>query len=69
VQQSAAGEELEKIEQKVPLNITQAQYDALSQGLLLDRTLDPVPSAVQIRVVLCDRTSGQLGSLTIPLKH
>jgi len=69
VQQSVAGDELLKIEQKVPININQAQYDALSQGLLLERTLDPVANAVQIRVVLCDRTTGQLGSLTIPLKR
>ena len=69
VQQSVAGDELEKIEQKVPININQAQYDALSQGLLLERTIVPAANAVQLRVVLCDRTTGQLGSLTIPLKH
>jgi VWFA-related protein len=69
VQQSVAGDELEKIEQKVPININQAQYDALSQGLLLERTIVPAPNAVQLRVVLCDRTTGQLGSITIPLKR
>jgi VWFA-related protein len=67
VQQTADGGELERIEQKLPLSLSPAQYEALSQGFELDRSITPLPKAVQIRVVVFDRNSGRIGSLTVPI--
>ena len=43
--------------------------EALSkQGIIVSKTLKPLPQAATIRIVLFDRNSGNLGSLSLPVR-
>jgi hypothetical protein len=50
------------------MELDQKQFQELSKKFVVSKTLDPNPAVTQIRVVLFDRESGRLGSLTIPAK-
>jgi VWFA-related protein len=66
-QQSADGRDLGKTQQKIDLKLDQARFDALNErGLVVSKTIAPARDVAQIRIVLLDCNSGNLGSLTIP---
>jgi hypothetical protein len=68
-QRGANGNFLNREPKAIALNLDENQYRAmLAQGLNLTSTVAPLPGAVQLRVVLLDRTSGKVGSVNIPLK-
>jgi VWFA-related protein len=67
IQQAADGHDLEKIQQKVDLKFDEARFQALSKGIIIGKTLQLAADAARIRLVLLDRNSGNIGSLTIPL--
>jgi VWFA-related protein len=53
------------------LSLDQATFDKVKQvnGLALAEHLNPEPEAVLLRVLVRDVTTGQLGSLTVPLRR
>ena len=55
-------------QQSFPLNFTHDQYQQfLKQQVELTQDIDVLPSATQLRVVLCDGKTGKVGSVAIPL--
>ena len=69
-QRGADGSFLKREAKGIALNLDQDQYrNMLTQGLNIARTVELAPGAVQLRVVLLDRTSGKIGSVNIPLKR
>ncbi|MBI3759118.1 MAG: VWA domain-containing protein, partial [Deltaproteobacteria bacterium] len=68
-QQASDGKELEKIDQKLTMRLDRARFEALSKGIIFTKTIEPFEDAAQIRIVIVDRNSGNLGSLTVPLKR
>jgi hypothetical protein len=53
----------------IDLNLTQKTYEAaLRDGLVLARTVQVPPGATRIRMLILNDSSGQTGSLTIPLR-
>jgi len=53
---------------KVTINLTQQRYESASRdGMVFSRTLDVPPGASRLRILVRDQTSGQIGSLTIPI--
>jgi VWFA-related protein len=65
---AADGRNLDTIHQVRTMELDQKQYQELSKKFVVSKTLDPNPAVSQIRVVLFDRESGRLGSLTMPVK-
>jgi len=69
-QRGADGSFLKREPKGIALNLDQDQYRSmLTQGLNIARTVELLPGAVQLRVVVLDRTSGKIGSVNIPLKR
>jgi VWFA-related protein len=69
-QRAADGHFLNQEPKGVALKLDQNQYRAMmTDGLNFTHTVEPLPGAVQIRVVLLDRTSGKIGSVIVPLKQ
>jgi hypothetical protein len=67
VQRSADGKELDRTSRDLALNFDEARYQAvLKQGLETAVALEPKPGAADVKVVVLDRVSNALGSLTIP---
>jgi VWFA-related protein len=62
------GGTLDTIHQVRTMELDQKQYQELSKKFVVSKTLEPNPAVSQVRVVLFDRESGRLGSLTIPVK-
>jgi VWFA-related protein len=62
------GRNLDTIHQIKTMDLDQKQYLELTRSFVVSKTLDPNPALAQIRVVLFDRGSGRLGSLTLPVK-
>ncbi len=62
------GRNLDTIHQVRTMELDQKQYQELSKKFVVSKTLEPNPAVSRIRVVLFDRESGRLGSLTIPVK-
>jgi hypothetical protein len=68
-QLGARGERFSKIAQTLNLNLTQARYDDIfKHGLIVHKSIEPEESVQMLRVVVLDRSSGNIGSLTIPMK-
>ncbi len=67
--QAADGHDLGTSEKRVNIKSKPPQYQALlKEGLSVTIPLPP-PGAAQVRVVVLDRNTGRLGSLTIPLTN
>jgi VWFA-related protein len=62
------GRNLDTIHQVKTMELDQKQYLELSRKFVVSKTLEPNPAVAQIKVVLFDRESGRLGSLTMPVK-
>jgi VWFA-related protein len=63
----AAGKELAAAKDEVNLKLREQSYqEALKAGLTVRKQIVPQPGATRIRVVVLDRTSGQVGSLSLP---
>jgi VWFA-related protein len=57
------------IQQKFPLNLSSAQFAALMQKQVeYAQAIVLQPQASELRVVLCDGNSGEVGSVDVPLK-
>ena len=68
MQRSADGTALDTVSRSVTLNQNAAQRNAfLKQGLHLTETLTPKPGLAAIKIVVLDRNSGSVGSLSIPI--
>ncbi len=65
---SKTGVVLDALQQEKEMNLTPAQHEQFLKNFVVDKTIELDPEAAQIRVVLLDRNSGRLGSLTLPLK-
>ena len=62
------GTEIGSTSKKVTINLTQQRYESASRdGMVFSRTLDVPPGASRLRILVRDQTSGQIGSLTIPI--
>jgi VWFA-related protein len=65
---AADGRNLDTIHQVKTMDLDQKQYQELSKTFVISKTLEPNPAIAQIRLILLDRSSGRLGSLTLPVK-
>lgn len=65
---AADGRNLDPIHQVKTMELDQKQFEELSKRFVVSKTLEPNPAITQIKVVLFDRESGRLGSLTLPVK-
>lgn len=61
----ADGRDLGTIRQKMNLNLDDTQFERMRGGLVVTKTLDSAPDVSRVRVVLLDRNSGKIGSLTM----
>jgi len=69
-QRSADGRFLTRTAKGVALNFDEQQVRQLrTDGVTISDTVEPVAGAAEIRVVLLDRTSGKIGSVTVPLRQ
>jgi len=69
-QRAADGTFLSKKVKGVELNPDQEQYrQMLVDGVRFTSTVEPLPGATQIRIVLVDRNSGKVGSVIVPVKQ
>jgi hypothetical protein len=62
------GRNLDTIHQIKTMDLDRKQFKELSKKFVVSKTLDPSPAVTRIRVVLFDRSSGRLGSLTLPVR-
>jgi VWFA-related protein len=64
------GTEIGSTSKKVTINLTQQRYEAASRdGMVFSRTLDVPRGASKLRMLVRDQSSGQIGSLTIPISR
>ena len=69
MEQKADGTPLQTTTETLNLNLTKARYDAIVQrGLILTKLMEPSQEAYRLRVVILDRPSGNLGSISIPIE-
>lgn len=66
--QAADGRNLDTIHQVKTMNLDRKQFEELSKKFVVSKTFDSNAAVAQIRVVLFDRGSGRLGSLTLPVR-
>jgi VWFA-related protein len=64
---AADGRNLDTIHQVKTMDLDAKQYQELSKLFVVSKTFEPNPAIAQIRVILLDRGSGRLGSLTLPV--
>lgn len=70
VQKNQEGEQFDWMEEGLDLQLTQQSYErVLREGLLYRRTIALNPRATVLRVIVRDTASGNVGSLTIPIKE
>ena len=70
VQKNQAGEQFDWMEEGLDLQLTPESYErVLRDGLPYRRTISLNPRATVLRVIVRDTASGNLGSLTIPIKE
>ena len=68
VQQSPDGRTLRAARDNLALRLTQQAYQRVNQeGVILVEVLDVLPATAQVRVVVRDPASGNLGSVTVPV--
>lgn len=65
---AADGRNLDTIHQVKTMDLDQKQFQELSKTFVISKTLEPNPAVAQIRLIVFDRSSGRLGSLTLPVK-
>jgi VWFA-related protein len=69
VQHAGDGRRLGAVSKLFQIRLTQTQFGmARKSSLTLTSECERAPEAVELRLVVFDRTSGRLGSLTIPLR-
>jgi VWFA-related protein len=67
-QRAPDGRFLTRVVKGLALSPDQEQYRRLlTDGVTISTTVEPIPGAAQIRIVLLDRTSGKVGSVIVPL--
>lgn len=67
-ERTADGRDLGRISDTLNLQYDDAHYRNLAaDGVAYDRLVHPAPEATTIRVIVYDRASGRLGSVTVPL--
>lgn len=67
-QKDREGRVIDAVRDTVNLNLTATTRDEiLRKGMVFTRAVRPKPDLAQLRVVICDYDSGELGSLAIPL--
>jgi len=49
------------------MDLDDSKFQELSKRFVVSKTLDPESSAAQVKVILLDRASGRMGSLTLPV--
>jgi VWFA-related protein len=64
----AEGQTLDTIHQGKAMDLDAKQYKELNNAFVVTKTLEPHPGVTSIRVVVLDRASGRIGSLTMPVK-
>jgi hypothetical protein len=68
-ERAADGRDLGRITETLNLQYDEEHFRKLSEdGVVYPRLVHPTSGAAQVRVVVYDRNSGRLGSLTVPLK-
>jgi len=69
-QRSSDGRILNRKAKGIALNLDQEQYRRTqSEGIAFSDIAEPLPGAVEIRVVLLERATGKIGSVTVPLRR
>jgi VWFA-related protein len=69
-QRAPDGKILDATTDTLEMNLTQARYeDVQKRGLLLRKPIQPVDTADQLRIVVLDRPTTNVGSLHIPIKR
>lgn len=69
LQRDETGQALAAEKKRIDLDFSDAQYQAmLSSGAIFERHLTINAGAKDVRAILRDATSGQVGSVTVPLK-
>lgn len=64
------GRILESVKDHLDLALLPETYDnAATQGWLYPRTVDVNPKAQKLRVVVRDRATGAIGSVSVPVYH
>jgi len=70
IERDLKGVELSRTERALAFDIDEQKYDAfLKAGLRVTFDLSPQPTLAEVKVVVFDRTSGRIGSLTIPVQR
>ena len=70
IQRSAEGATLDTLSRSVSMNQDAAKHEIfLKQGLHATVTLDPKPGLSEIKIVVLDRNSIRVGSLSVPIKR
>jgi len=64
----ADGRTLDTLHQVKTLDLDAKQYQELSNKFVVTKTLEPNAAVRQVKVIVLDRGSGRLGSLTLPVK-
>jgi hypothetical protein len=68
-QRAAGGAELDPVSRSLAIDVDGQNYDEfLKQGIRATIELAPQPGLAEVKVVVLDRNSGHVGSLTIPIK-
>jgi hypothetical protein len=68
-QLAAGGKSLARIDQTVALNMTQSHYDdTFKRGMIMYKSIELDNGAEAVRVVVLDRSTGNIGSLRIPVR-
>jgi VWFA-related protein len=65
---SKGGAVVGAVRQEKVLDLTAEQHEQFMKNFVVDKTIELYPETAQMRVVLLDRNSGRLGSLTLPVK-
>ncbi len=69
IQKDEAGHQYGGIDDRVDLNLAKANYDKImKEGLIYSKPITVDPKANQLRVIVRDSASGNLGSITVPYK-
>jgi VWFA-related protein len=65
---AADGRNLDTIHQVKTMDLDGKQYQELSKLFVVSKSFEPNPAIAQVRLIVLDRGSGRLGSLTLPVK-
>ncbi len=69
VQVAADGKLLNVETQSLSMNLKKERYDDIQKrGLILTKVVEPVENASHLRIIVVDRSTGNVGSLQIPIR-